>query len=173
MEAAGETWVKVGRIGKPFGLKGEVVVHYYAEGPERFTPGAQVFVAAPEGRVSARIAHSRQLAAKFVAAFEGRENVDTVRDWVGCFVEMKAKDLPPLPEGRFYQYELLGLQVYAADGSFVGELMEILGTGGNDVFRVCRDRREFLIPAIDDAIARIDLTQGRLVLKDLEGLIEP
>jgi 16S rRNA processing protein RimM len=173
VEAAEETWVKVGRIGKPFGLKGEVVVHYYAEGPDRFAPGAQVFVAGPAGRVAARVARSRQLAAKFVAAFEGREHVDAVRDWVGCFVEVRAKDLPPLPEGRFYHHELVGLQVYAADGSYVGELKEILGTGGNDVFRVCRERREFLIPAIDDAVARVDLAQGRLVLKDLDGLIEP
>jgi 16S rRNA processing protein RimM len=166
-------WVRVGRIGKPFGLKGEVVVHHYADAPDRFAAGARVFVILPEGRVEARVAQGRQFATKYVARFEGRDSVDAIRPWVGCEAEVRASELPPLEEGQFYHYQLLGLAVHRADGTRVGTIAQILGTGGNDVLRVCEGDREVLIPVIDDAIDRIDVAAGRVVLKDLEGLFEP
>jgi 16S rRNA processing protein RimM len=166
-------WVRVGRIGKPFGLKGDVVVHHYADSPDRFAAGARVFVILPAGRVEAKVVQGRQQPTKYVARFEGRDDVDAIRPWVGCEVEIRASELPPLAEGQFYHYQLLGLPVYKADGTRLGEIAQILGTGGNDVLRVCEGDREVLVPVIDDAIERIDVAAGRVVLKDLEGLIEP
>ncbi|MBM3318581.1 MAG: 16S rRNA processing protein RimM [Candidatus Eisenbacteria bacterium] len=173
MAAVADTWVRVGRIGKPFGLKGEIVVHYYADAPDRFAAGARVFVLTPAGRVEATVADSRAMVGKFVARFVGRESVEAVKPWAGCHVEVPAAALPPPQEGSYYEYQLLGLRVYGADGECVGRIREVMATGGNDVFVVHGDGREFLIPVIDDAIALIDLEAGRVVLKDLEGLIAP
>jgi 16S rRNA processing protein RimM len=172
MSATAETWVKVGRIGRPFGLKGEVVIHHYAAEPERFADGAQVFVLTPAGRVAATIAHGRPVTGKFVAAFAGRESIDAIRPWVGCVVEVPVSALPPLEEGTYYHFQLLGLQVYTADGKHLGEVSEILGTGANDVLRVRGGEREHLIPLVDAAVADIDLEGRRVVLAHLEGLLE-
>ena len=63
--------------------------------------------------------------------------------------------------------------MYRSGGEFLGILEEILSTAGNDVYCV-RDRgRETLIPAIKDAVERIDLAAGRMTLREMEGLIEP
>jgi len=168
-----DTWVCVGRVGKPFGLKGEVVVHYTGETPERFRSGAVVHVVTAGGRVEARVSGVRPMPKKLVVAFEGRADVEAIRPWVGCELEVRASELPVLEEGSYYHYQLVGLRVYAADGSLVGVIAEILSTGSNDVFCVRRDGREVLVPAIDDAIASIDPAAGRVVLKDLKGLITP
>jgi 16S rRNA processing protein RimM len=88
-------------------------------------------------------------------------------------VEVPARELPELESGRYYHFQLVGLQVFAADGRGIGVVREVLGTGGNDVLSVRDGDREILIPLIEDAVARVDLPAGRLVLKDLEGLLQP
>ncbi|MFH1144854.1 MAG: ribosome maturation factor RimM [Candidatus Eisenbacteria bacterium] len=173
VERAEETWVQIGRVGKPFGLKGEVVIHYTGETPERFRPGAVVQVVTPDGRVDARVATTRPMPAKFVVSFEGRPDVDRIRPWVGCEIQIRASELPPLEEGSYYHFQLLGLEVVDADGRRLGVLAEILETGGNDIYRVCGEQGEILVPAIEDAIASIDVAAGRITLRDLKGLVEP
>lgn len=149
-----------------------MVVHYYGDTPARFHPGGRVFIRAREGRVAAIVATSREMPRKFVASFVGRDSVEAVSPWVGCEVEVPARELPPLDEGRYYHFQLIGLRVHAADGRFVGVLEDILGTGGNDVYCVRDGRREVLIPAGGDAIQEIDLVARTMTLRDLKGLIE-
>lgn len=168
-----EQWIHVGRIGKSFGLKGEVVIHYTGETPERFAPGETVHVVTREGRIEARIASARALSKKFVVVFAGRESVEAAKAWVNCPVEVRASELPPLEEGRYYHFQLIGLKVYAADGRYLGVLEEVWATGGNDVYCVRDGGREVLVPAIEDAVGGIDMEQGRMDLKNLEGMIEP
>ncbi|MCK4414265.1 MAG: 16S rRNA processing protein RimM [Candidatus Eisenbacteria sp.] len=168
-----ETWVPVGRVGRPFGLKGEVVIHYTGDTSARFHPGEKVQVVTPHGRVPATIVRARALSKKFVVVFAGRESIEAVKEWVNCPLEVRARDLPPLEEGRYYHFQLIGLKVYAADGRFIGLLEEVWTTGGNDVYCVRHDGREVLVPAIEDAIVGIDLEQGTMNLKNLEGMIEP
>ena len=150
-----------------------MVVHYYGDTPARFVPGGRVFIRAPEGRVAAVVATSREMPQKFVASFVGRGSIDAMKPWVGCEVEVPARDLPPLEEGRYYHFQLIGLRVLAADGRCVGVLEDIIGTGGNDVYCVRDGRREVLIPAGGDAIQGVDLVARTMTLRDLEGLIEP
>jgi 16S rRNA processing protein RimM len=99
--------------------------------------------------------------------------IAAIEPWVGCEVEVRARDLPPLEEGRYYHFQMIGLRVHAADGRFLGVLEEILSSGGSDVYCVRDGRREVLVPAGGDAIDAIDLGAGRMTLSDLEGLIEP
>jgi 16S rRNA processing protein RimM len=150
-----------------------VVVHYYGDTPARFLPGGRVFVLAREGRVAAVVATSREMPQKFVASFVGRDSIEAVSPWVGCEVEVPAGDLPPLEEGRYYHFQLIGLRVHAADGRCIGVLEAIFGTVGNDVYCVRDGRREVLIPAGGDAIQGIDLVARTMTLRDVKGLIEP
>ncbi len=172
-EGAGPEWVVVGKLGKTFGLRGEIVVHRFAEAPGLFAAGAQLKLV---GRNESRLVHvvaSRQMGKKFVARFEGLERVEEIQPWVGSTVEIASADLPDLEDDSFYHFELIGLEVYAADGRRLGTLEEILETGGNDIYCVRDGEHEVLVPAIRDAIAGIDLAAGRMDLKDLKGMIGP
>jgi 16S rRNA processing protein RimM len=169
----GETWVEVGRIGKPFGLKGEVVVHVWGDTADRFSPGSELFLVSQGGRRPVKVAAVRPMPRKLVVRFAGCERLEDVEPWVNCVLEVRARDLPRLGRDESYHFELIGLRVYASDGSFVGVLEEILATGGNDVYCIRGGGREILIPATREAIAEVDPSSGRMVLSDLEGLLEP
>lgn len=172
-ERGDENWIAVGRLGKTFGLHGEIVVHRLTDSDEPFRPGRELVLALRRERRSVRVASRRDLPTKLVVRFEGLDDIDAIQPWVGSAVEVPARELPELEEGTYYHFQLIGLEVLAADGRPLGKLAEILETGGNDVFCVRDGQREILVPAIRDAIASIDLAAGRVVLKDLEGLIEP
>ena len=172
-ERTAETWVAVGRLGKTFGLRGEISVHLWDHSAEWFVPGLEVVLASARQGCEARIAAVRRMGAKLVARFEGQERIEDAQPFVGRTVEVRVRDLPQLEEGTYYHFELIGLEVLAADGRRLGILEEILETAGNDVFCVRDGKREILVPAIRDAIASIDLAARRVALKDLKGLIEP
>jgi 16S rRNA processing protein RimM len=76
-----------------------------------------------------------------------------------------------LPEGKIYQHELFGFKVVDENEHPLGEVVEILETGANDVY-VVKDEagKEILLPAIPSVI--LDLDTGRRLMRVhlLEGL---
>lgn len=77
----------------------------------------------------------------------------------------------PLPEGVYYHRQILGLDVVELGGKQLGQVSEILETGGNDVYVVQPEGgRELLLPAISSVILEIDLEAGRIVVAVPEGL---
>jgi len=101
-------------------------------------------------------------------------SVDTPED-VGKFrnqwVYVKAGDEPPLPEGQYYKYQLIGLDVMDEHGSALGKLTEVLETGANDVYVVTNESgKELLLPAIPPVILNIDMEQHVMKVHLLEGL---
>ena len=71
---------------------------------------------------------------------------------------------------EFFHYQLLGLQARTEEGEELGTLQEIIQTGSNDVYRIEKDGRELLLPAISQVIRRVDLSAGVMIVKLLEGM---
>jgi 16S rRNA processing protein RimM len=87
------------------------------------------------------------------------------------WVYVKSSQVPPLPEGQHYQYELLGLDVVDENGNLLGKLVEVLETGANDVYVVRDDGgKEMLLPAIPSVILNLDMDSRLLRVHLLEGL---
>jgi len=103
------------------------------------------------------------------------ENIETPEDagkLRNQWVYIKAKDAPPLPEGKIYQYELIGFKVVDENDNPLGELAEILETGANDVYIVRDDSgKEILLPNISSVILDLDTGARLMRVHLLEGLI--
>jgi 16S rRNA processing protein RimM len=83
----------------------------------------------------------------------------------------RISDAPSLPEGKYYQHQLLGLKVVEENGEAVGILSQIFNTGASDIYVVREDSgREILLPAIRDVIRRVELENKRIVVHLLPGL---
>ena len=76
-----------------------------------------------------------------------------------------------LPEGEYFDDELLGLKVYDCDtGALLGTLTAVDEYPASKVYTV-KGERELLIPAVKDAFIRsVDLDGGRMEVKVWEGL---
>ena len=160
----------VGKLGKPHGVHGEIVMAIYTDFPERLQPGMTLFIG-PQFEplhLSRHRPHGRGI----LVTFDGYHNRDQVAELRNQLVYVPIADRPALPEGEYYHHQLLGLQVIDESERPLGYLDQILETGANDVYLV-RDRTgaEILIPAIEEVILDIDLERKLIRVHLLPGLL--
>ena len=161
--------IAVGRINSTWGLRGHVKVTALSSNPQRFEPGAVLFVRGEPRRIL-EVAYPRGYPC---IVFEGYRNATAADALRGALIEIAEEELPALPEGEFYVHDLVGLAVVDADGDAIGQLAEVLRTGANDVYLVRREgARDLLIPAIPEVILNVDPAAGRMRIELLPGLLE-
>ena len=138
--------------------------------PERLKPGGRVF--AGEHYVPQVINSLRSHKKGFIVAFDGYHDPESVGKLRNQLVFVQSKNLPPLPEGEYYHHELIGLRMMTSQGRELGELVQILQTGANDVFIVqTPSRTEILIPNNDEIVRKIDLEKGVILIDPIPGLL--
>jgi 16S rRNA processing protein RimM len=107
-----------------------------------------------------------------LVSFRGVDTPEDAGRFRNQWVYVKASEVPSLPEGQHYQYELIGLDVVDESGNPLGKLVEILETGANDVYLV-RDEsgKEILLPVIPSVILNRDMERRLLTVHLLDGLV--
>jgi 16S rRNA processing protein RimM len=161
--------VAVGRINAPWGLRGHVKVTPLTSNPERLQPGSTLLVDGEPQLVVDVVYPSGYPCMRF----EGYPDRNAVERLRGTLIEIDEAELPELAGGEYYVHDLVGLVVVTAGGARLGELVEVLRTGANDVYIVReRGRRDVLLPAIAEVVVEVDLAARRMVVEPLPGLIE-
>ena len=172
-----EKRVLVGIALKPVGLKGELKIKPLTDNPERYRVGATIW--AEPGGASKELAPLTQLTVKSVR--ESGRDIAVFFEEVGTLEEAEAlrgrnlfvpeSEVPPLPEGEYYHFQVLGLEVYTSRGRLLGTVSDIISAGEKDVYVVKGQGGEYLIPVTDDAIEKIDPVGGRITLRPMKGYI--
>ena len=98
---------------------------------------------------------------------------DEAEKLVGTYVLIDPKERVPLPEGRFWVDDLIGLGVQDEEGNLLGIVENLLSAAGNEVYEIKDERgRRHYIPAVGEFVKNIDLAAGRIVVNLIEGLWE-
>jgi 16S rRNA processing protein RimM len=163
-------YLVIGYLRRSHGVRGEIIMDLHTDFPDRIKPGRKVLIG--EKHQPATLDTVREHADGLLVSLLGVETPEDAGRYRNQWVYVKASEVPPLPAGKHYQYELIDLDVVDENGSPLGKLVEILETGANDVYVVRDDSgKEILLPAIPTVI--LDLDMGRRLLKVhlLEGLI--
>jgi len=124
------------------------------------------------GARALRVEGSRVEGLRATVQFEGVRTREEAEALVGAAVTAARSETPPLPDGTFYQAELVGLRVETEAGEVLGEVAGIIPTGGVDVLVVRRGGREWLLPAARAFVVAVDLPGSRLVVRVPEGLAD-
>ena len=156
--------VVVGMIRRPVGLRGELAVGPTGDDPSRFAPGVRLLVRSNPVR-ELRVIQSRPYGNGVALFLEGIDSIEQAESLRGIELAVKEESLPPLPEGSYYHFQVIGLTVVDAGGTVLGRIESILQTGSNDVYCVRQGPEEILIPAVKDFVERVDLESGKLWLK--------
>ena len=165
----------IGLIVGVHGLRGEVKIELHTDFPERFTAG--VLLNLGEGLNQAEIASARMHKGHMLVRFVGinrREEAEALRgQWIFLH-ESEAKDLA---DDIYWIHDLVGLQVRTVDDDVLGEIVDVLATGANDVYLVRTQApfnrgRDLLLPAIAEVVQEVDLTGGRMIVVLPTGLVE-
>lgn len=161
-------FLAVGRVLRPHGVRGELLVETLTDFPNHLAEVETVYLgeaAEPHSLRGVRI-HRKQLLVQ-LADCSDRETADTFR---GQLVQIRGEAASPPPPGRYYQHQLLGLSVVTDEGEALGEIVEIIETGSNDVYVVRGPAGELLLPVLRSVIQSIDLEARRVVVHLIPGL---
>jgi 16S rRNA processing protein RimM len=161
-------FLAIGRVLRPHGVRGELLLETFTDFPERLQPGDTVYLGEPPRprRLQTVRFHRGQLLLG-LADCADREAADAFRGWL---VQVEHAAAVPPPPGRHYQYELIGLRVVTDEGEELGTLAEILETGSADVYVVRGPGGDLLLPAIRSVIRELDLEQKRVLVHLIAGL---
>lgn len=163
-------FLAVGRLRKPHGIKGEILMDVVTDFPERLKPGVWLRVGPERRRMKLRSVrwHNQSM----LVAFTGFNTPEEIGEFRNMDVFVPVEDRPALEEGEYYHHQIIGLKVYTEDEKFIGTVKEILETGANDVLVVRPDLgAEVLVPLIESTILEIDLEKGIIRFQMLEGLL--
>ena len=129
--------IRVGLITKERGLNGEIAVKPLTDEPERFRRLKKVFIEYSLEEILPEIIESvRFQRGKVILKFFDCDDVEAARKYRGCYISITREYLNPLKKGRYYVFDLVGSAVYDINGAHLGELVDVLETGGNDVYVV-------------------------------------
>ena len=165
-------YLAVGFMRRPHGVRGEILLDVLTDFPERIEAGKVFYVG--DEHLPMTIASRRHHNKGLLLSFEGINDRDEVGRFRNTSLYVKLLDWPPLPEGEFYDFELIGLEVVVEEtGEVLGKLVDIIETGANDVYVVKSDAgRENLLPAIPDVVLDIDLDTATMSVYLLPGLLD-
>lgn len=164
--------VTIGEIGRPHGLAGELKVRPVVDDSERFSRLKHVIVEAADGRrAQFTIRRVRSQKAGYIVAFHEITSIEQAALWARAEVKIPQDALEALPDGRYYHFDLVGMDVFTESGACIGTIEDIVSTGSHDVFVVKQQETEHLIPGTEEIVRHVDVTQKRMVIRPIEGLL--
>jgi 16S rRNA processing protein RimM len=157
------------------GLRGLLRIHCFGADPEALLGITRLRLVPSEGDEPGREFEVRSVApgrrGELRMALAGVTDRDAAEALRGRRVQVDPGQLPELPEGEVYAYELVGCRLEGEDGTPVGTVREIWSTGAPDVLVVDgADGGEHLVPAA--LLREVDVAGRRAVVEVLPGLLE-
>ncbi|MDF1500678.1 MAG: ribosome maturation factor RimM [Anaerolineales bacterium] len=159
----------VGRIARPHGVRGALVVDPVSRVIESLRPGSIVFIG--ELEMPFEIVNIRPHRKRYLVAVEGIDDRNQADEYRDLEVKLSYAEGAPLDEHEYYYWQILGMTVDTEQGEQLGEVINIIETGANDVYIIrSSSGDDLLIPAIEDVILKVDLEANRMLVRLLPGL---
>jgi 16S rRNA processing protein RimM len=174
--------VIVGRIGRPHGIRGEVVIGVRTDEPDlRFAVGATLDASRSPGDESAAgeqltVDSARWHSGQLLVAFAGITDRTAAAELTGSWLSVDSSQLPEIPDpDEFRDHELIGLSVRTSAGDPVGVVTDVLHHG-QDLLVVRRadgEHGESLVPFVKAIVPEVDVNAGVVIIDPPPGLLDP
>ncbi|MEX2270891.1 MAG: ribosome maturation factor RimM [Vicinamibacterales bacterium] len=167
-----EDMVLVGRIARPQGIRGEVIIDAETDFPEeRFAEGGRVFIERDGTASPLAIADFRMHAGRPVVRFETIESMNEAETLRGRELRVPESELGALPENVWYHHQLLGSRVRTKDGRDVGTVVGIQGPTDRSILVIDGPEGNALVPLVAE-FCKVDVAARVVEIDPPEGLLE-
>ncbi|WP_173058249.1 ribosome maturation factor RimM [Phytohabitans houttuyneae] len=177
----------VGRIARPHGIRGEVIVDLRTDDPdERFAPG-KVLVTDPGAMPSKdtdpaafqvperlTIEEVRSHHGRLIIGFDGIYDRNVAEALRGVLLCVDSADVGPLADpDEFHDHQLVGLTAVTPSGETLGEVARIDHAPASDLLVLRRpEGHTALVPFVKAIVPEVDLAGGRVIVDPPEGLFD-
>ena len=162
-----EQFLQVGAITSTHGIRGEVKVFPTTDDPARFKKLKKVILDTGKRQIQS-VRFFKQFV---IVKFKGIDNINDVEQYKGSSLFVSRENAVSLEENEYYIADLIGMEVFTEEGHF-GIVKDVMETGANEVYIIDSDvHGEVLVPAIKQCIENVDVENGKMQIRLLEGLI--
>jgi 16S rRNA processing protein RimM len=170
---AWDEMVLIGRIARPHGLKGHVVVNPETDFiEERFAAGSGMWTRRAGAVERLTIAQSRMQGRRPVVAFDGFSRIEEVEPLAGCELRIPESELRPLAAGQYYEHQLAGCTVETVGGERVGTVLRVEGGLAGSCLVIAGPRGEVLVPFVAAMCPEVDIAAKRIRIDPPDGLLD-
>jgi 16S rRNA processing protein RimM len=167
------SFITIARIARTRGNRGEVLADLYTDFPDRFNLLHEVWLRPESGsRQLLIIEDSWEHKGRRVLKFAGVDNILAAEAYIGRWIEIPAEQAMPLPEGTYYDHDLVGCSVEDTGGNKIGTVIEVLHIAGNSQLVVKQLDREFMIPAVESICLKVSIKEKQIIIDPPEGLMD-
>jgi len=159
--------VVVGRVLGAWGLKGDLKIETLTDTPDRFRPGSVLYL---DGE-RATVERSQPAGGRLVVKLDVVADRTQAESRRGSTLTVPASEVPPLPAGSYYYYQIIGMGVWTDQDEHLGEVREILPGGGTGVYVVRGDDgKDVLLPARSEVVLDVNVEENRMTVRVPAGL---
>lgn len=164
-------YITVGHFGRPRNLSGEIYITPASDDPHRFLELKTVFITEEGRRKKLQLEKVAMIGNRPAVRIKGINNREDASRLTNKSIEIPFDMARPLPEGSYYQFELIGCRVVGIDGEQFGTVEEVLFYPANDIYRVVSDKYgEVLLPVVDRFILNVDTVKEEILIDPPDGL---
>lgn len=168
-----EEFFQVGVITATHGIHGEVKVFPTTDDPNRFKKLKKVLLDTGIQKLELEVAGVKFFKKFVILKFKEFDDINQVEKYRKCSLLVTRENAVRLKKNEYFIADLIGLKVYTEEGTFLGNLEDVMQTGANDVYQIVTEEgKEILLPAIRQCILDVDIESGNMKVHLLEGLVD-
>ena len=170
----GSDTVLVGRVRRPHGVRGALLVESLTDNADRWAAGSRLLAAGEglEAGAALTVEHAQEHSGTmlvFFAGVDGREAAEALR---GVELSVPEDAVPPPPDGTWYEYQLVGCRCHDAVAGDLGEVVDVVEDGGGLLLVVDDGLRRLPVPFVAAFLVAVDVDGRRIDVHLPPGLIE-
>ena len=165
-----EQYLEIGKVVSTHGLRGELRVDPWCDSLESVCQFKTLYLKKGETKLSVSSRPHKTIA---IVKAKGIDTIEEAEKLRGKVLYINRSDAKLAP-GEYFIQDLMGLDVINIDtNENYGKITDVLKTGANDVYQVTdKDKKDYLIPVIDDVVKEIDINGGKVLIKPLKGIFD-
>ena len=165
------SWIELGVIARPQGVKGEIRVHVFNPDSTLLEQMSEVFLIGEydEEPALVEVESSRRGPKALLMRLQGvstREDADALRGYKLCIPRAA---LPELEEGEYYHADLIGLEAFEGTEA-IGQVSDVIDYPSAECLKVERPGGFIEVPMLPRWLDRVDLEAGKVHLKSLDDI---
>ena len=167
-----DNYLEIGKIVNSYGLKGFIKVLPLTDNIKRYELLKTIFIDYRNNLETFDIEEVKYHKNFVLLKLKGLDDINQVEKYKESYIKIDRKDGIKLPKDSYYIVDLIGLNVETIEGEALGKIDDIFPTGSNDVY-VVKDNlgKQILLPAIGEVIKQVDISNKKMIIKLIEGLI--
>jgi 16S rRNA processing protein RimM len=167
-----DNFLRVGVISTTHGIKGEVKVFPTTDDVNRFKNLKQVILDTGKEHIDLDIEGVKFFKQFAILKFKGIDNINDIEKYKGKDLLVTRENAVKLNKDEYFIYDIIGSTVITDTDEELGQLVEVLATGANDVYVVkSKEGKEILLPSIKECILDIDVNNKIIKVHVMEGLL--